>query len=249
MLPICLGQATKVSGFLLEASKTYRVVARQGIATDTGDADGEILEYRDIPAPHEAAVCSVLESFVGELDQVPPMYSALKHHGQPLYKFARRGIDLERAARRISVHALSLEGYRWPDLEYRVHCSKGTYIRTLVADIAVALGTVAHVVALRRLNVEPFEEGAMVELAQIEQAAAEGFEALDRHVLPSDAALPGWPAVALDAEQARRLVQGQPLPRAGGWPQGQVRIYGPGHRFLGMGEVAATLTSRRLFVR
>jgi tRNA pseudouridine55 synthase len=108
---------------------------------------------------------------------------------------------------------------------------------------------VAHVVALRRLNVEPFEENAMVELAQMEHDAAHGIEALDRHVLPADAALPGWPAVALDAEQARRLIQGQAVPRAGAWPEGQVRIYGPGEHFLGMGEVAASLTSRRLFVR
>lgn len=249
MLPICFGQATKVSAFLLEAGKAYRVVARFGVATDTGDADGEIVARADGPAPDESTVRNALAAFVGELEQVPPMYSALKHQGQPLYKLARRGIDIERAPRRIVIHTLRMERYEWPSLSCRVHCSKGTYVRTLVADIAAALGTVGHVAALRRLSVEPFEERAMVGLESLEAEAARGLEALDRHLLASDAALPGWPVITLDAEQARKLVQGQCLARAPQWPDGAVRIYGPEKCFLGIGEVADTLASRRLFVR
>lgn len=250
MLPICLGQATKVSGFLLEASKSYRVVARLGIATDTGDADGEVVERSDAQAPAAADLSCTLDRFVGELEQVPPMYSALKHRGQPLYKLARRGVDVERRARRVRVHTLTVEDYAWPKLELGVRCSKGTYIRTLVSDLAVALGTVGHVAALRRTSVDPFEEAGMTTLAELEADAERGIETLDRRLLPSDTALSEWPAIALDAGGARKLAQGRQLPREPGWPEGAVRVYGPERRFLGVADVTSegSLIPRRLFV-
>lgn len=249
MLPICLGQATKLSGHLLESSKTYRVRAALGAATDTGDADGAVITHAPVPALEIGMLHDVMARFEGEIEQVPPMYSALKRRGQPLYKLARKGIAVERDVRRVVVHALELERFEGAELECRVHCSKGTYIRTLVEDIAAELGTVGHVTALRRLAVAPFDERAMVTLEQLCADAEQGYEALDARLLASDTALPEWPAIALEADQARRLVHGQPL-AAPGWPQGRVRIYGPERRFLGVGEIAdsGTLVSRRIFV-
>jgi tRNA pseudouridine55 synthase len=249
MLPICFGAATKLSGYLLDARKTYAVVAELGASTDTGDADGQIVQRTDAPPPDPQRVVAVLEEFLGAMDQVPPMYSALKRGGRPLYELARQGMEVEREPRRVRIEAITLESYRWPELRFKVTCSKGTYVRTLVADIAVALGTLGHVTGLRRLAVEPFREAGMVAFDALERAAAEGFEALEALLLPVDSPLAGWPGVMLDAPQAERLAHGQRVRADPSWPRGLVRLDAEGI-FFGVGEVLSEgeLVSRKLFL-
>ena len=252
MLPICFGSATSICAYLLDSRKSYRVTACLGVATDTGDADGTAIERSDAPAPDEPRVATALRGFEGPIEQVPPMYSALKRDGVPLYRLARRGIEVPRAARRVLIEAIALEGYRWPELRFAVRCSKGTYVRTLVTDLAAALGTVGHVRELRRLEVEPFREDGMITLAVLEERAREaGSEALDGLLLPPDAALSGWPTVQLDKTAAVRLGHGQAVPADAAWPLGRVRVYVEPHEFVAIGEVTAQrrLVPRRVFAR
>ncbi|HUQ50783.1 MAG TPA: tRNA pseudouridine(55) synthase TruB, partial [Gammaproteobacteria bacterium] len=210
MLPIFFGAATRLASHMLEASKTYRVTARLGIATATGDAEGATTEDRSqAPAPDAATLSAIAGRFVGELEQVPPMYSALKRDGVPLYRLARAGVEVERAPRRIVIDELVIERYRWPELDFRVRCSKGTYVRTLVEDLAKAAGTVGHVAALRRVAVDPFDGHALQTFEALEAAAMGGSGALDALLLPADAALPGWPSASIEAAEVGRLTQGQ----------------------------------------
>jgi tRNA pseudouridine55 synthase len=168
------------------------------------------------------------------------MYSALKREGVRLYELARRGVSVPREPRTVVIESLRLEAYRWPELAFTVRCSKGTYVRSLVEDLAAALGTLGHVRELRRLYVDPFAAEPMVELAALEASAAEGgLAALDRHLLPLDRALPDWPAVPVSEDGARRLAHGQALPADPGWPLGRVRIYAPPGQLLALGEVSA----------
>jgi tRNA pseudouridine55 synthase len=178
------------------------------------------------------------------------MYSALKHRGRRLYSLARRGEQVARPARPVTIHSLELESSEWPTSCFRVECSKGTYVRSLVMDIARELGTLGYVTALRRLTVGPYSEAEMSGLDRLEALAAEGFEKLDSVLLPADTALAGWPTIVLDARQARRLSQGQQVEAEPGWPVGRVRLYGPEHAFLGVGNVLANgeLKSQRLFL-
>jgi tRNA pseudouridine55 synthase len=253
MLPILFGSGTRLSGYLLDSHKEYRATATFGVATATGDADGKVTVDRSAdPPPPVDAVTAALAQFHGEISQVPPMYSALKRGGVPLYRLARRGVDVERAPRRVVIDALALEQYRWPQLVLTVRCSKGTYIRTLVEDIAAALGTVAHVASLRRLSVGPFEGATMHTLDGLETTArCGGLEMLDALLLPPDRALPGWPAVEVDAVTAARLVQGQPVAAAPAWPPGSVRVYAEPHRFIAIARVTAEgqLAPERVFRR
>jgi tRNA pseudouridine55 synthase len=250
MLPICLGSATKVAGLLLDARKSYRVSAKFGAATDTGDAEGRVVAESAAHAPSREEVLTALSGFVGAIEQVPPMYSALKHRGRRLYTLARRGEQVARAPRAITIHSLELEEIEWPTMRFRVECSKGTYVRSLVTDLALALGTLGHVTALRRLAVGPYSEREMIGIDRLETLAGEGLARLDRVLLPADTALTGWPTVALNAEQARRLGNGQRIPADAGWPAGRVRLYGPEQVFLGVGNVLASgeLKSQRLFL-
>lgn len=243
MLPICLGEATKLSGFMLAANKCYEVSAALGTATSTGDADGDVVEKTPVPALSEQSVLAALAEFVGSIEQVPPMYSALKHEGQRLYALARKGIEIDRPPRTVQIHALELLGYDSPTLELRVRCSKGTYVRTLVEDLAKALGTVGHVTALRRLAVTPFEDREMTTLEALETAAHAGPEHIDALVLPVDSALADWPRLVVAPDNAKRLVQGQAVPAEPEWPESKVLLYVPGQRFFGIGEV---LPHRRL---
>ncbi len=250
MLPLCFGSATKISGFVLDAAKTYRVTARAGQATDSGDADGEVVETVAPPALDAARLGSVLETFRGEQTQVPPMHSALKRDGRRLYELAREGRVVEREARAIVIHAIELERVEGSDFEFRVECSKGTYVRSLVVDIAARLGTLAHVTALRRLAVEPFAESQMVDEPALERAAAAGGpKALDALLLPADSALAGLPRLELDAQRAAELLHGRRVRAETAWPRGSVRLYGPDARFLGVGEVLddREVAPRRLF--
>lgn len=239
MLPICLGEATKVSGFLLDADKHYRVVAQLGSRTDTADSDGQVIATADVPALTEADVEVTLRQFTGDIEQVPPMYSALKHQGRRLYDIARAGKEVERAARRVRIFAIELETMDATSLTMDVRCSKGTYIRTLVEDIAGALGTLAHVTVLRRLGVGPYEKRPMYTLGELEAKVDVGGQfALDDLLLPVDSAVADWPVIRLDPDMSFYVQRGQAVlvPRAP--TEGRVRLYSDVGQFLGIGEVA-----------
>jgi tRNA pseudouridine55 synthase len=250
MLPIFFGAATRLAGFMLEARKVYRVTAKLGIATTTGDAEGEITEERaGEQALGLAAVAAAVAGFIGEIDQIPPMYSALKRDGVPLYRLARSGVEVERRARRVRIETLTIERYDWPVLELLVQCSKGTYIRTLVEDVARAAGTAGHVAALRRLGVDPFGEEGMHSFERLEEAAVAG--TLDRLLLPADAALQGWPSAHVDPADALRLAHGQAVAADSTLPGGRVKIYSAEGAFIAIGLVTAEhrLVPTRVFLR
>ncbi len=251
MLPLCFGQATKVSAYLLGADKVYRVQARFGARTDTADADGQVVAESPVTEVSREALESALSQFRGDIQQVPPMYSALKKDGKRLYELARAGQVVERDARPVTIHALDIEAYDPGCPVLRVSCSKGTYVRTLIEDIAVAAGTLGHVAALRRLSVEPFPDDGLVSLAALEQAAeAGGVAALDRFLLPIDAALGGWPSIYLNEGESRYVQQGHPVHARVAGESGRVRMYDETRRFLGIGEVSCDgrLAPKRLFV-
>ena len=245
LLPICLGEASKTAAFMLDADKTYEARARLGVATDTGDIEGEVLRDESAPDLDDAAIDAALERFRGPIEQVPPMYSALKHQGQPLYKLARAGKQVEREPRAVTIHELERLAWAPPDLTFRVRCSKGTYVRTLAEDIAGALGSCAHLRALRRTASGHFS-GDMVSLDELEERVEAGDpEAL---LLPPDAGLRDWPVIALDAAAAHRFAHGNPVPAETGEP-GMARVRGPAGELLGLGEVdtAKRLKPKRIF--
>ena len=237
LLPLCFGAATKVSAFLLEADKCYRVTIKLGVKTSTGDAEGEIISSRTVPAIDPDVLQAVLCRFTGPIDQVPPMHSAIKHQGQPLYKLARKGIEVERSARPVMIHELRLLEFEEDVMRMEVACSKGTYIRTLAEDIGEALGVGAHVTELRRTATGPFHGEQMVSLAQLKAAAIDGFASLNRFLLPVEAALEHWPEVCLSDDLAFYVRQGQAVfvPRAP--TQGWVKLRTADLRFLGVGWV------------
>lgn len=248
MLPLCFGQATKACGALLGQRKAYRATVRLGAATDTGDADGQIVEQRPVPGFDSTQVASVLAALRGDRLQVPPMYSALKRDGRPLYELARRGETVAREARPIRIDTLECLGATGHDLEIEVACSKGTYVRVLAEEIAAGLGTLGHLTSLRRLWVEPFAPDRMVTLEQIEAEAA---TAGPDWLLPVDCAFPQLPAVTLDATRTLHLRQGRELEAPGGLAAGPVlRAYDAAGGFLGLVEVGpdARLRVQRLFV-
>lgn len=233
LLPICLGQATRFSGFLLDAAKTYQVEARLGTRTATGDMEGEIVETCAWDHVDRDALGSALDGFHGRISQVPPMYSALKQGGERLYRKARRGEEVERPPRQVEIHALELLSWAPPGFALEVSCSKGTYVRTLVEDIARAAGSCAHVTALRRVGAGPFTTEGMYTLAELEALAARGRAQLVGAVLSMDTALSGLPAVSLAQDEMLRLVRGQVVDTARGGTVGLLRAYGP-HGFLGL---------------
>jgi tRNA pseudouridine55 synthase len=250
MLPICFGEATKISGFLLDSDKRYRLSCRLGIKTATGDAEGEVIEERPVPALTEADVERALVPLRGTIEQLPPMYSALKHQGERLYKLARAGQEVARDTRTVTIHELVLLGMSADTLELEVKCSKGTYVRTLAEDLGEALGCGAHVSALRRLEVGPYREpDQMVTLDELRHLAEDGNTALDRLLLPLESALGDYPAVRLSADSAFYIRQGQAVqvPRAP--TEGWVRLYREDDHFLGMGEIQddGKVAPRRLF--
>ncbi|MEW7980571.1 MAG: tRNA pseudouridine(55) synthase TruB [Candidatus Sedimenticola endophacoides] len=237
LLPICFGGATKVSAYLLDADKRYWVRVRLGETTTTADAEGEVLRTRPVEGVTEALLGDALARFRGEIQQIPPMYSALKHQGERLYKLAREGVEVERKPRTITIYELKLLAWESPHLELEVRCSKGTYIRTLAEDIGEVLGCGAHVAALRRTGLGPYREDDMVTMERIEAAAREGNEALDALLLGVDSALGHWPQVRLTADSAFYLGQGQAVLVPNAPTGGPVRIYDPNGRFLGIGEI------------
>jgi tRNA pseudouridine55 synthase len=254
MLPIFFGAATRLASYMLEARKTYRVTATLGIATTTGDAEGATTEDRSHESPLDAdRIAAVAARFIGEIEQVPPMYSALKREGVPLYRLARSGIEVERKPRRVVIEQLVVDRYEWPALDFHVRCSKGTYVRTLVEDLAKAAGTVGHVASLRRLVVDPFDfqVQGMQTFEALEAAARDGLEALDRLLLPADAALPSWPAAELDPAAVAQLARGQAVAAQPAWPCGQVKVYGAAGQFIAIGVVTEDrrLAPTRVFIR
>lgn len=236
LLPCLLGEATKISGQLLEARKNYRFVAQLGVTTSTGDREGAVLEERAVPLLSQDDVESVLKRFRGCISQLPPMYSALKLNGQPLYKLARQGVSVERQARMVTIHQLTLVGCDGDRLEAEVCCSKGTYVRTLAEDIGSALGCGAHLISLRRFGVTPYDAARMVTLEQLRELAQD-LTALDDLLLPVDSALYEWPAVQLGSDAAYFFCCGNPVRTSADSINGAVRVYADSSRFLGIGDV------------
>ncbi len=239
MLPVCFGEATKVAGYLLDGDKRYAFRVALGQRTTTGDLEGEVAESQDVPPLTPALIAAASATMAGLQQQVPPMYSALKRDGRPLYELARQGIEVERAPRAIVIHEWRCTGFgaNWVDAE--VQCSKGTYVRVLAESFAVALGTVGHLAQLRRLWAAPFAGQPMLTLEALEALDEAGRAAL---LLPADAALVNLPAATLDAAQARSLARGQQpdAPLSTLTKIGTVyRLYGPEAVFLGLGECRA----------
>lgn len=248
LLPICFGEATKLSAFLLDADKRYTVTARLGRQTATGDLEGPVIRETAVPVLDNTQIEQVLSRFIGEQRQIPPMYSALKHQGRRLYALARAGVEVERPARNIRIGEIRLLDRSMDSLELEILCSKGTYIRTLVEDIALGLGSCAHVETLRRLATAHFGPEGMLDLTQLERLAAQGLLNLDAVLLPVDSALQGWPEAELDAADARRLQCGQSVQSPYAAAPGLLSLYGPAHHFLGIGVVTeeGRIVPRRL---
>lgn len=236
LLPVCLGEATKLSGYLLDADKSYRFRCRLGVTTTTGDSAGEVVERRAVAELRRDRVERALARFLGEIDQLPPMYSALKQQGRRLYALARQGVTVERPPRRVTIKALRLLTMTADTLDCEVHCSKGTYVRSLAEDIGATLGCGAHVETLRRTAIEAFVGRAMYPLAELEWYA-ESPAALDSLLLPADIAIAGWPRVEVDARRAQSLSCGQPVPVVNPPAARRVRLYQSAAGFLGIGEV------------
>jgi len=253
LLPICFGEATKIAGGLLGARKAYETVARLGITTDTDDAEGQVLRERPVPDLDIDTLDAALRVLTGRLQQVPPIYSALKRGGEPLYAKARRGEVIELEPRPVDVHAFELVAagdllQHWPSLRLHVECGSGTYVRSLVRDLGEALGCGAHVAELRRLWVDPFREPKMWTVAALEELASRGERALDACLLPIEAGMASWPQVSLGPAQARRLGQGQPVNGLFAIAGDCVAVDAHG-RALGLVEIEADgrLRARRLF--
>lgn len=239
LLPVCLGYTTKFSAFLLDADKRYRVRIRLGETTTTADAEGEVLQQRPVPELTAEQLEPVLSRFTGAIEQLPPMYSAVKHQGERLYKLARQGKEVERKPRAIQIFSLALRAIEFPEIELDVHCTKGTYVRTLAEDIGEALGCGGHVSALRRTGVGPYMEGetTFIDLDTLERDAEEGLEALDARLLGLDSALEHCPALQLSADAAFYIGQGQPVLVPKAPTEGLVRLYDPQGDFLGVGMI------------
>jgi tRNA pseudouridine55 synthase len=242
LLPLCFGEATKVAGLLLGSHKAYEAECQLGVTTNTDDREGEVLQQRPLPQGLDvAAVEAALAGFVGDIQQVPPAFSAIKRDGVPMYQRARRGESLELEPRTVQIHALQCLSLQGDRLRFRVECGSGTYIRSLARDLGERLGCGAHLTALRRLWVDPFRQPVMVKLEQLE-AMEPG--ARDACLLPVDAGLQALPAVHLDAARSHALAHGQSVPSAA--EPGSCRVYGADGRLLALGEVRA---DARLYIR
>lgn len=237
MLPICFGEATKFCQYLLEQDKCYEVTACLGVKTTTGDAMGEVTATNDSFCISAEQINAVLASFIGSIQQIPPMYSALKHQGTPLYQWARKGIQLERQARTIQIYNIQLIHWSGTEMTLKVKCSKGTYIRTLVEDIAEQLGVGGHVVQLHRQYTAGFEEHSMV---SIEDLMVSSPQELHNYVLPMDCAVDCFPKVMLDKEEIQALQHGKLIPYSTSeFSSGPVGLY-LGMQFMGLGEFLST---------
>ena len=217
LLPLCFGEGTKLAGSLLGSRKAYQAECRLGATTTTADLEGEIVERRPIPALDEATIEAALATLRGRIVQVPPVYSALKQDGEPLYLKARRGEAVQAPPREVDIDRLELVSRTEDSLTLHVECGSGTYIRSLAVDLGEKLGCGAHLAALRRLWVEPFLEPAMVTLDQLGEAATQGDAAAERWVLPLSAGVANWPELHLDAAASQAVSRGHQI----AWPAGQ----------------------------
>ncbi|GAB3014827.1 tRNA pseudouridine(55) synthase TruB [Bowmanella dokdonensis] len=244
MLPVCLGEATKFSQFLLDADKTYSVTARLGIRTTTSDADGEVVETRSVNVS-ESQLLVAVDSFRGRSKQIPSMFSALKYQGKPLYHYARKGIEVPREARDIEIFDIRVNRFEGDEVDMQVHCSKGTYIRSLVDDLGQLLGCGAYVTMLDRTAVAGYPTAQMMSLEQLEQRAAQctvdgqvNYDELDKLLLPMDTAVLNLPAVTVPTAKMPYFSNGNPVQADTGDLTGQVRTYAEADgRFLGVAEV------------
>ena len=240
VLPLCFGEATKFSRYLLASNKRYWSRIKLGVATDTGDADGKVVRERSAAAVGRADVEAVLEHFRGGIMQVPSMFSAIKHQGQPLYKLARQGLEVEREAREAMIYSNELTAFDGDLFELEIHCSKGTYVRTIAEDIGERLGCGAHVQALRRRQAGPYDERDLVTFAELERRRLQEGASLDPLLLPLSSAVREWPEVQLSPDSAYHARQGQPAPVPRAPTCGWVRLAEAGGedcKFLGVGEV------------
>ncbi|MFU8813778.1 MAG: tRNA pseudouridine(55) synthase TruB [Pseudomonadales bacterium] len=239
VLPLCFGEATKFSQFLLTSDKKYWTRLQLGVSTDSGDSEGKVIDTRPVEGITAERVETALASFRGDIDQVPSMFSAIKHKGQPLYKLARQGIEVEREARRVHIFANELVRLQGDELELEIHCSKGTYVRTIAQDLGEMLGCGAHVTALRRRMAGPYDESDMVTFATLEDALEQG--SLDGFLLPVSSAVSDLPEVRLNGDSAYYLRQGQPVIVPHAPASGWVRLFQQrdegSSRFIGVGEV------------
>jgi tRNA pseudouridine55 synthase len=235
MLPVCLGEATKTSAFLLDADKTYQFKCQLGSKTATADAEGEVIQTLPFEHIQQKDIEKILPKFLGDIKQIPPMYSALKKDGKRLYDLARQGVEVERPPRPVTIYKLELLAFEAGEIEFKVTCSKGTYVRTLAEDIAEALDCCAFVTELRRLTVGPYQ-GEMVTLDQLEKLVEKGFEAMDELLLDIDSGITHFPKVELDADSAYYIKLGQPIQVPKVPVDGKVRIYDE-DQFLGVGEI------------
>ncbi len=223
VLPIFFGEATKLSGFMLNGDKTYEFTCRLGMTTTTGDKEGDVIDRQPVPPLHTARIIDLLNGFVGQQEQVPPMYSALKKDGQPLYKLARQGKTVERSARSITIHSLILLDHDEEHLHCRVHCAKGTYIRTLAEDIGKQLRCGGHLTYLRRTTVAPFAEDPIT-LETLETLVADNHQ--NQALLPMDSLLLDWPAIIVNDDQSQGLSRGQTIQKTTDLTEGtRVRLY------------------------
>jgi tRNA pseudouridine55 synthase len=236
LLPLCLGEATKISAYLLNADKKYQAICKLGITTSTADAEGDVIKSSPVPVLESNLIEKVLKKFIGEIEQVPPMHSALKQNGQPLYKLARQGIEVERSARLITIHSLELTKVENDCLYLEVHCSKGTYIRTLCEDIGHELGCGAHLAGLRRTVTGPFSLDQAQDIKSLESIASSGMEQLDNQLLPMDSALGHIPVVNLTENSAYYIKQGQAVLVPNAPTDGLVQLLNE-HHFLGIGHI------------
>jgi len=251
LLPICLGEATKVSSYLLDADKRYQVTCQLGILTDSGDSDGNVIETNTVDEFTQQQLVTLVSKFIGQQQQVPPMYSALKHQGQPLYKLARQGIEVERKSRQITIYDIQVLACTTDTFTLDVTCSKGTYIRTLVEDISRDLGCGGHVVMLRRIEVAGYQEAQSISVEQLDiLAQQEGIPALDKCLLPTEDALPDWPAIDVSDDMVTALRFGQSVQVEHAFERANVRLFDQEKVFLGLGEMSETglVAPKRVFV-
>lgn len=237
VLPICLGEATKLSAVLLDAPKRYRVSIILGVTTTTGDAAGEVIERRPVEGVTTERVAAALAALQGEIEQIPPMYSALKHQGQRLYALAQQGIEVARAPRPVTVYEALLRAVSGPVVEAEFHCSKGTYVRTLAEDLGASLGCGAHVGALRRIQAASFGLDRAVTLDALAEMSGQGSAALDALLIAPGDALADWPRLTLAPDDTRAVSHGQAVSVGHALPPGRVRIFSAGGTFLGLGQV------------
>ena len=246
LLPLCFGEATKFAHYLTDADKTYVATLKLGITTNTGDAEGEVISTQTVNVS-QAQFEQACYQFVGEISQIPPMYSALKHEGKALYEYARAGVEIERAARVITIHSITLNAFDQDVATITVKCSKGTYIRTLAEDIGRLLGCGAHLIGLRRTATANYQLTQAITLEQFESMPVELRASV---LLPADSAVHHLPAITLDADSTFYLQQGQSVWRSGVITKGLLRLYNEQQEFLGLGELASDgkIAPKRLIV-